>query len=230
MINECLFVIPAGGCGQRFGASIPKQFVDVDGAPIIIHTLHAIAPYATKIIVALSPSSFAFWEDLKLRFEIAGKCLIVPAGTTRFHSVKQALEAAPSTCRWVAVHDAVRPLIHGETIEALLQAAQLYGAAIPYQPLTDSLRKCYEDGPVIEQSEAVNRCEYVTVQTPQIFNLEDLQLAYKMDYRSSFTDDCSVYEYYWKSSPALVLNNHPNIKITHPQDADWFQLLRNKAR
>ena len=138
---KCHFVIPAGGVGLRFGGPLPKQFVEVEGLPILMHTLGAIAPYAESITLALSQDYQEYWHQLCREKSFDLKHKIVEGGATRFLSVRNAIESlAVDPDALIGVHDAVRPLVSGETIEALLVAAETSGAAIPYLPLTDSIR------------------------------------------------------------------------------------------
>ena len=138
---KCHFVIPAGGVGLRFGGPLPKQFVEVEGLPILMHTLRAIAPYAESITLALPHDYREYWQQVCREKSFDLKHKIVEGGATRFLSVRNAIESlAVDPDVLIGVHDAVRPLVSGETIEALLAAAEASGAAIPYLPLTDSIR------------------------------------------------------------------------------------------
>jgi 2-C-methyl-D-erythritol 4-phosphate cytidylyltransferase len=112
-------------------------------------------------------------------------------GETRFHSVKNALEHVPEDDNAIVlVHDGVRPLVLEETINEAILTAQQYGCAIPYVPITASLRRLATDG----TSKAVDRNGMVQIQTPQAFNAKLLKEAYQQDYRPEFTDDATVYE------------------------------------
>ena len=187
---KCHFVIPAGGVGLRFGGPLPKQFVEVEGLPILMHTLRAIAPYAESITLALPQDYQEYWQQVCREKSFDLKHKIVEGGATRFLSVRNAIESlAVDPDALIGVHDAVRPLVSGETIEALLAAAEASGAAIPYLPLTDSIRHLEPLG----GSKSVDRTQFVAVQTPQVFLLEHLRAAYQQaDDGASFTDDASV--------------------------------------
>lgn len=223
--QPCFFVIPAGGSGLRFGTPLPKQYTVVAGKPIIIHTLEAVAPYAEQIVVAISPAQQDIWKTLCQKYPIAASCLTAQAGETRFLSVKSALSAIPSGVL-VAIHDAVRPLISGDTIKRLLEAAQKGGAALPFTRLTDTIRELL---PMAESgfiTKAADRDKFLSIQTPQVFESEKLKEAYKQPFQSFFTDDCSVYEAFFAESPTLVEDFCPNLKITRPEDVALFEALR----
>ena len=221
---KCHFVIPAGGVGLRFGGPLPKQFVEVEELPILMHTLRAIAPYAESITLALPHDYREYWQQVCREKSFDLKHKIVEGGATRFLSVRNAIESlAVDPDALIGVHDAVRPLVSGETIEALA-AAEASGAAIPYLPLTDSIR--YLD-PLVG-SKSVDRAQFVAVQTPQVFHLERLRAAYRQaDGGANFTDDASVYEALYDTPIELVESNPENKKITHPHDLLFLRQALN---
>lgn len=222
---KCHFVIPAGGVGLRFGGPLPKQFVEVEGLPILMHTLRAIAPYAESITLALPQDYREYWQQLCREKSFDLKHEFVEGGATRFLSVRNTIEAlAADPDALIGVHDAVRPLVSGETIEALLVAAETSGAAIPYLPLTDSIRHLE---PLVG-SKSVDRTQFVAVQTPQVFHLERLRAAYRQaDGGANFTDDASVYEALYDTPIELVESNPENKKITHPHDLLFLRQALN---
>lgn len=222
---KCHFVIPAGGVGLRFGGPLPKQFVEVERLPILMHTLRAIAPYAESITLALPYDYREYWQQVCREKSFDLKHKIVEGGATRFLSVRNAIESlAVDPDALIGVHDAVRPLVSGETIEALLAAAEASGAAIPYLPLTDSIRHLE---PLVG-SKSIDRAQFVAVQTPQVFLLERLRVAYQQaDGGANFTDDASVYEALYDTPIELVESNPENKKITHPHDLLFLRQALN---
>jgi len=142
----------------------------------------------------------------------------VEGGPTRYHSVKNAL-AYVSDKSLVFIHDAVRPLVSGETIKACLQVAGIHGTAIPVAPLTDSLRQV-ENG----ISQAMERDRFRVVQTPQVFRSEIIKKAYLQGYRDDFSDDAAVVE-----STGLALHlvegSVDNIKVTRPGDIGYVEAV-----
>jgi 2-C-methyl-D-erythritol 4-phosphate cytidylyltransferase len=135
----------------------------------------------------------------------------VKGGDTRFQSVKNGLEALEST-NLVAIHDGVRPLVSRETIENCFIQAAKTGAAIPVLPVNETLRTGS-----MRDSVTVDRTQYFTVQTPQVFHSSIIREAYKQEWEVEFTDDASVVER--SGYPVtMVIGNQENIKITHPGD------------
>lgn len=194
------------------GAEIPKQFLLLDGRPILMHTLERFA-HCEQIVLALPQDQIDYWVELCREYGFTLAHRVCSGGETRYHSVANALALLPPSQGLVAVHDGVRPFVAHEVVERCYQAAEACGAALPYTPVTDSLRLCSADG-----SRAVRRSDYVAVQTPQVFDLERLRAAYALGYQEAFTDDASVYEAASQGEIRLVEGNVENIKITSPQD------------
>jgi len=207
-------IIVAGGIGKRMGAEMPKQFLEVDQKPIIVHTIERFRSFDSGmgVIVVLPEQWVSYFQDLAVKFNI--DCQVAIGGAERFQSVQNGLELA--TADVVAVHDAVRPLVSNETLRNVFDAAESTGAAIPVIVLSESLRRVSDNGSV-----ALNRSEHRLVQTPQVFRLDILKAAYQQPYDPVFTDDASVVEASGKQI-SLVSGNVENIKITTPADLQLF--------
>jgi 2-C-methyl-D-erythritol 4-phosphate cytidylyltransferase len=213
-------IIVAGGSGSRMGSDIPKQFLELNEKPVLMHTMQVFYDYdaSCHIILVLPPAQQGFWSDLCLSYHFSVPHQVVSGGETRFHSVRNGLEMINED-GIVFIHDGVRPLVSHQTIERCNQMAQKNGNAIPVLPVNDSLRKRKANGTV-----SVDRSLYYSVQTPQTFVSEQIKAAFKLDYDPAFTDDASVVE---KAgfTVHLVEGNPENIKITTPTDfiiADAF--------
>jgi len=217
-------VIVAGGSGTRMNTEIPKQFLLLNGRPVIMHTIAAFYASAQKpeIVVVLNKQHFNTWKQLceEYCFEIPHQ--LVAGGKARFHSVKNALDTIPETAV-VAIHDAVRPLITTEIISSAYQQALDKGNAVVAVPSKDSVR--WHNGRGISQN--LNRSEVFLVQTPQIFQSAILKKAYEQEYLEEFTDDASVVEH-----SGVKINLFPgdpeNLKITFPADLRIASLLLNE--
>ena len=209
---------------MRMGKDLPKQFLPIDGTPILMHTLQAFYDYdpSMTLIVVLPSDQQAYWSKLCGDYHFTIPHVVVKGGETRFHSVKNGL-ACINEEGLVAVHDGVRPFVHCDTIDRCFAAAQESGAAVPVVEVVDSLRKV-ED----EESKAVSRRDYRIVQTPQVFDISLLKEAYKQPYTVDFTDDASVVEAYGRKI-SLVEGNRENIKITSPFDLVIAEAFLNKC-
>lgn len=216
-------IIVAGGSGTRMGTEIPKQFLLLDGEPLLMHTIRRFqaAIPDIKIVLVLPESHLVHWAALCEEYGFHTEHWAVGGGETRFHSVKNGLEKA-SDCDYIGVHDGVRPLVSTEVVVHVLESAQKCGAAIPVVPLSDSLRElvhcdeCQNVTQVID-SNPVDRNRFVAVQTPQFFLASILRKAYEQEYRAGFTDDASVVESAGYTV-TLVSGDHSNIKVTTPTD------------
>lgn len=206
-------IIVAGGSGKRMGTDVPKQFLLLKSKPVLMHTISCFYNYDNKmeIIVVLPKVHISVWQQLCVEHNFNVKHQIAEGGSERFYSVKNGLEKNIHN-GIVAIHDGVRPLVSKETIARSYNKAAETGAAIPVMPVIESLRKI--EG---KNSIAVNRSEFVSVQTPQCFNIDLLKKAYQQEFTPSFTDDASVVEKFGHQV-SLVEGNIENIKITSPQD------------
>ncbi|OYU96127.1 MAG: 2-C-methyl-D-erythritol 4-phosphate cytidylyltransferase [Bacteroidetes bacterium B1(2017)] len=218
-------LIVAGGKGLRMGSEMPKQFINLNGTPVLMHTLRAFAVIENiNLILVLPQDQVGFWETLCNSMESVPNHQIVVGGPTRFHSVSNGLMAIPEPNSLVAIHDGVRPMISKEIIENGFETAQLKGNSVVVVPLKDSLRK-----QELLENHSVNRANYYLVQTPQTFQTNILLKAYQNASHDNFTDDASVIEEVLGDKINMITGSYQNIKITTPEDllvAEVF--LRNK--
>jgi len=220
MNNPKITIIVAGGKGERMQTDIPKQFIEIQGKPILMHTIETFLRFdiTMHIIVVLPLSQIDFWKELCIKHAFKVIHQIVAGGQTRFESVKNGLAAIKSPA-CVAVHDGVRPLVSTKTIGRCFEVAETSGNAIPVVDLVDSIRQTTDNGSI-----SVNRMAYKLVQTPQIFDADLLKKAYKQDFSELFTDDASVVENLG-TKINLVEGNRENIKITTSFDLLLAEML-----
>jgi 2-C-methyl-D-erythritol 4-phosphate cytidylyltransferase len=219
-------IVVAGGKGLRMGGELPKQFIPVNGKPVLMHTLKVFNAWNpdAEIILAIPEEHHDYWSMLckELDFDIPHK--IVFGGETRFHSVKNALQEIEEE-GWVAVHDGVRPLVTDKVIADCFRAAQQFGAAVPVVPMIESVREMTGEN----ESRPFNRKKLRIVQTPQVFKTEILLKSYGQPYNELFTDDASVVEAAGYKVQ-LVSGNRENIKITTPADLSVAITLLRDAK
>jgi len=212
-------IIVAGGIGSRMNAEIPKQFIEIAGKPIVMHTLqkfYLFDPFIT-IILVLPLQHIALWYALVEKHKFKIQVQIAIGGETRFDSVKSGLVLVENGI--VAIHDAVRPLVSKETIKRAFETALLKGNAIPSLPANDSMRILDFSG-----SKSLIRSQVRIIQTPQCFETTIIKKAYNQVYDSNFTDDASVLEKTGEKIN-LVEGNLENIKITTPFDIKIAEAL-----
>lgn len=220
MTKTKIAIIVAGGKGERMQATIPKQFLEINGKPILMHTLEAFYRYdrAIQLILVLPSIQMEYWNELCTKHSFQLSYQIVTGGQARFNSVKNALEFIKSPSL-VAVHDGVRPFVSIDTISRCFDEAEKHGAAIPVLDLVESIRQITGNSSI-----SVDRSAFKLVQTPQVFDSEVLLNAYKQDFSLLFTDDASVVEATGVKIN-LVEGNRENIKITTNIDLQIGEIL-----
>jgi 2-C-methyl-D-erythritol 4-phosphate cytidylyltransferase len=222
-------VMVAGGTGTRMRQTTAKQFLNVEGLPLMWWTLRRFkeALPAAEITLVLHESLFDQFAALEAEHGPAGVHQVVPGGAERFHSVLAGLDTLPSE-GVIGIHDAVRPFPSVETIRRCFALAEQSGSAVPVVPVKDSIRRVSTDNPL---SQAEDRSVLRAVQTPQCFDLTMLKAAFDRPYRPEFTDDASVVEA--AGHRVNLCEGDPwNVKVTTPEDltiakafvrAAWFQ-------
>ena len=226
VMMKTIAIIVAGGSGTRFGAQLPKQFLELGGKPILMRTIEAFGENrdgSFDVIVTLPADQMDLWRTMCERYGFVVPHRVVAGGETRWHSVKNALDSIGDLADVdvIAVHDGVRPLATAELIHRVLEAARRDGAAIPVVPLNDSVRQVTGDA-----SHALDRASLRAVQTPQAFDARLLIEAYRQPFDPTFTDDASVVERY--GHPVTLVEGDPqNLKITRPMDLALAEYLLN---
>jgi 2-C-methyl-D-erythritol 4-phosphate cytidylyltransferase len=206
-------LIVAGGKGTRINSKLPKQFLRLNGKPILLHTVEAFFKYSEKIevILVLPENDFGTWESICKEFGFAKLISLQKGGDTRFQSVKNGLDKIDGD-GLVAIHDGVRPLVSVDLIGASFHLAAVHGSAVAAVRLKESIRVTDQDN-----TKAVDRSQYRIIQTPQTFKLQLIKKAYDVKEDASLTDDASVAE---RSGHKISLfeGSYQNIKITTPED------------
>lgn len=221
---EKVVVIVAGGTGTRMKSDMPKQFLELNGLPIIIHTIQKFLDYNPKIdvIVVVHKDYLDYLRSLLSQHLPAANIRITEGGATRFDSVHRGLSLITNSEALVAIHDAARPLVSTQTIRTCFDEASSVGNAVPVIALTESLRQFTDHG-----NKAVDREAYKIVQTPQCFRFTEIFAAFANGFQSTFTDDATVLEASGKKIN-LVPGNPENIKITNPQDLHLASFLLDR--
>ncbi|GAB1451535.1 2-C-methyl-D-erythritol 4-phosphate cytidylyltransferase [Draconibacterium sp.] len=216
-------LIVAGGTGSRMKNNIAKQFIEINGRPILMHTIEAFYNFDPNFdfILVLPKDQLTLWNQLceKHRFNVEHK--IAFGGETRFQSVKNGLDLILGD-GIVFIHDGVRPLVSAKTLQNCFEWALAKGNALPVVSVSESVRMV--DG---TDNFAVDRSKYFLVQTPQTFIVSLIKNAYQKAKSSSFTDDATVLESMGETIQ-MVDGNRENVKITYPEDLVYAEVFIGK--
>jgi 2-C-methyl-D-erythritol 4-phosphate cytidylyltransferase len=216
-------VIVAAGLGTRFGSARPKQFLEINGRPMIFYTLERFERCAAvdEIILVLSAGEIENFEKLAAGRSLKKLKKIVAGGRTRAESVFNGLQAVDEQSGTVAVHDGARPLVAPEEIAAALEKANETGAACLVAKVTDTIKRV-AGGRILE---TVDREHLRRALTPQCFKTELLRRAFEnADLNESVTDECFLVEKL--GVPISFVEGSPlNIKITTPEDFTVAEML-----
>lgn len=218
-------LIVAGGKGTRINSKLPKQFIGLNGKPILLHTLEAFFEYSRDItvVLVLPENEFGIWESICQEYNVTYPLVLQKGGETRFQSVKNGLDKMEGE-GLVAIHDGVRPLVSADLIGASFRLAAVHGSAVAAVRLKESIRETDQD-----TTKAVDRSRYRLIQTPQTFHLSLIKKAYQQKEDPSLTDDASVAERAGHKI-SLFEGSYENIKVTTPEDlviAEALLKIRN---
>lgn len=194
------------------GTTLPKQFLEIGGKPILIRTLEVFHAYdsSAQLIITLPNEWKEYWKELLLTFNCTIPHKIVDGGVERYDSIKNALKSCSGT--YVAVHDGVRPFVSQATLTNCFEGVKTKHQIVPVISINDSIRQV-KGG----QSEAVDRKQFFRVQTPQCFLKTSIEIAYQQAFHPEITDDASLVEQ--AGYPIHLVNgNEENIKITSKID------------
>jgi len=242
-------IIVAAGDSRRMG--FDKLFAALAGKPVIAHTIRAFerANSVDGIIVVAREDRRDEINTIVRNEKFKKIRSIIPGGKRRQDSVRAGLDHLESTARYVAVHDAARPLVTPAQIERLFQQCQIHGAAALAEPINDTLKRAdlaavaasakaaaapfdSRSGQVLLVTESVDRQEVYAMQTPQMFERALIDEAYRAVYAENIlvTDEVSAVERLGREV-ALVLNDDFNFKVTYPRDlplAEFVLVQRTK--
>lgn len=229
MRADAAAIIVAGGKGLRFGGSVRKQYLRLQGKPLLWWSLRAFqaSPSIGWIILVVPADDRLALQKFAKTWKFSKLAAIVSGGATRADSVRQGLAALGSKARYVAVHDAVRPLIQPKTIEATIVAARRHKAAIAACPSKDTV-KLADSKLRIASSPARERVWLA--QTPQSFERKLLERAHNKGRKLAVTDDSQLVEQIG-IRVRLVDSPSDNIKVTFREDlklAEWVLQQRKK--
>lgn len=216
-------IIVAAGSGTRFGSATPKQFLEIGGKPLLIHTLERFENCGAidEIILVLAESEIEKFREILKSHSIEKLKKIVAGGKTRAASVSNGLRAVNEKSETIAVHDGARPLVSADEIEATLEKARETGAACLTAKVTDTIKRVENE----KIAATIDRETLRRALTPQCFRKEILQKAFEnADLSESATDECYLVEKLGQEI-SFVDGSAKNIKITTREDFEIAEMF-----
>jgi 2-C-methyl-D-erythritol 4-phosphate cytidylyltransferase len=229
-------IVPAAGLGTRMGADQPKQFLELDGMPLIIFTLRRLAACTaiTDFFISTRSDDVVFLQDKVAKAALGRPARVIHGGDTRQQSVANALAQVDPSTEIVVVHDAVRPFVTLEQIDRLIAEVRSRGAAILGIPAIDTVKEVKraslpQDVALI--SATIPRERIVLAQTPQVFSYALLRDAFRKAQEDGATasDEAALVERLGHDV-FVVLGSERNLKITRPADMDLARFYLEQER
>jgi 2-C-methyl-D-erythritol 4-phosphate cytidylyltransferase len=217
-------IVVAGGKGTRIRSAVPKQYLELCGLPVLMHTLNAFYRYSQNItiILVLPKDDLQLWSELCRQHNFTRPYILEAGGDTRFQSVRNGLQKITGE-GLVAIHDGVRPLVSEDIIGASFRLAAVHQSAVASVRLKESIRMTDQD-----KTRTMDRSRFRMIQTPQTFMVSIIRDAYQVREQESLTDDASVAELAGHAI-SLFEGSYENLKITTPEDLVVAEALM-KAR
>ena len=228
MPRKIYAILVAGGSGTRMGAETPKQFLLLNGRPILQMSIEKFidACPGITVVVVLPKAHIQTWKELCFKNNFTVPQILVEGGITRYHSVKNALEKVPDNAV-VMIHDGVRPMISTDLIRRMAGRMESARALIPVVSVCDTIKILdrASDGSLATAEDAdPDRARLFAAQTPQCFLSEEIREAYTKGYSTSITDDASVARRHGIPL-SYIEGERNNLKITTPEDYSLCSLL-----
>ena len=219
-MSKIVCIMLAGGKGKRMGGKVSKQFLLLEGKPVLYYSLKAFEPYVDEIILVAAAGDEEFCrKEIIDKYNIEKVSAVVTGGAERYLSVYEGLKAARRDGEeYVLIHDGARPFISGETIERIINEVKEKKACITAVPSKDTIK--IGDSRNVVESTPDRRSVWV-VQTPQAFEYISIVEAYEKAIasgREDITDDSMVMESFGDYDVHFVMGQYDNIKLTTPED------------
>ena len=235
--RRCTAIVLAAGQGKRMGSKIQKQFLEIQGKPIVCYSLAAFqnSPLIDQIVLVTGEDMIDYCrEEIVHKYGFTKVAAVVAGGEERYASVWKGLQSVQKEMSeadrdgMVFIHDGVRPFINEEILERAAAAVEAHHACVVGMPSKDTIKIADEDGFV---SHTPARKLVWNIQTPQVF---DFSLAYRAyaelekSGRSDVTDDAMIVEAFTDVKVKLVEGSYENIKITTPEDLEIAEAFLNR--
>jgi len=223
--SHTLAVVVAAGRSSRMGAALRKPFLTLEGTPVLVHAVRALAeaPSVKRIVVVVHPDDQRRADEILRAAHVPHVEAILPGGEERIDSVRVGALWPCAGIDKILVHDGARPLVTPALVEAVIQAAREHGAALAALALLDTVKKS-SDGRFAEQT--LERAHLFKAQTPQVFEAARFRALLERAAAEGFrpTDDSALWERY--VGPVALVPGHPaNLKLTQSEDLEIAQAI-----
>ena len=225
-------VIVAAGSGTRMGSDIPKQYMKIDGKPMLYYSVMAFekSPMIDEIVVVVAPGEeLRCYDEVIDRYHFRKVSSVTVGGDERYQSVYNGLMAVDPSCVYVFIHDGARPCVTRDIITRAYEEVQAYDACVVGMPVKDTIRRVRRNDDCV--SEVLDRSEIWMMQTPQVFAYRLIAEAYEgyiASGASDATDDAMVLERMTAQQVRIVEGSYRNIKVTTPEDLSVAGVLLKK--
>jgi 2-C-methyl-D-erythritol 4-phosphate cytidylyltransferase len=225
--NQVVAVIPAAGSGARMGLSRAKQFVDLCGKPVLAVTLSHFqeCDLVDKTVVVIPHDDVDYClREIVDRYGLTKVFKVIAGGESRQDSVRRGVEAVANCCRWVLIHDGVRPLVTRGLLARVIKAARRFRAVITGLPIKETVKEVDSQGRVLR---SIDRRRLWLIQTPQVFRWEDINLAHQQALINGWEeapDDAFLIEK-MEIPVKIIQGMEQNIKVTTPQDLELARFI-----
>ncbi|MCR5421638.1 MAG: 2-C-methyl-D-erythritol 4-phosphate cytidylyltransferase [Lachnospiraceae bacterium] len=232
MSEKCAAIILAAGKGKRMNSDIAKQYLELDGKPVLYYSLNVFQKsFIDEIVVVAAEEDREYVkEQIVVGYGISKVSQVVTGGKERYHSVMCGLRAL-NRCDYVFIHDGARPFVDDEILARALDMARNKGTAVAAMPVKDTIKIIDDNGAAVQTPE--RSCVW-QMQTPQVFLYNEIYSAYESMLKDEeelfkrgvkITDDAMVMEMYGKRKVYVSEGSYRNIKITTPEDMEIAKIL-----
>lgn len=216
--RPCVAVVLAAGNGKRMGGPVAKQFLEVNGKPLIFYALDTMekSKVIDKVVLVVPEESIEYVKKGILeKYSLNKVVRVVAGGKERYDSVRNALRFIEKDT-YIFIHDGARALVSEKILKRGLEQVEVCGACVAAVPVKDTIKRVDQDGFAVETPE---RSTLWTVQTPQVFAGEIIKEAYEaLPQTANVTDDAGVVEWYGNAKVKMYLGEYTNLKVTTPED------------
>lgn len=216
--RPCVAVVLAAGNGKRMGGPVAKQFLEVNGKPLIFYALDTMetSKVIDQVVLVVPEESIEYVKkEILEKYSLNKVVRVVAGGKERYDSVRNALRFIEKDT-YIFIHDGARALVSEEILKRGLEQVELCSACVAAVPVKDTIKRVDQDGFAVETPE---RSTLWTVQTPQVFAGEIIKEAYEaLPETANVTDDAGVVEWYGNAKVKMYLGDYTNLKVTTPED------------